>query len=743
MHANKLLNCSFSISRKFFLASASWLLLCASLCGQAAPANAGGSDPNGEVLRSLLGNGKIKHVVFIMKENRTFDHYFGQFPGADGVRTGMTSTGQSIPLWRAPDVMFHDMDHSWWAARTGFDGGKMDHFDLLNSGNVNGDYQAYTQMTQADIPNYWSLAKHFVLADRMFQTSNSASYSAHFYTIAAADESTITIPFLPNGNPAPYWGCDAPPGTTLSQLDSQGAIWNVYPCFDPPTLADSMNNAGPPPISWKFYAPVFGQGGYQHSAFDYVKHIRDSSYWNTNVVPMSQFVTDALSGNLPQVSWIIAQTQTEHPPYGTCAGENWTVEQINAIMQGPIDQWNSTVIFLTWDDFGGFYDHVPPPQVDQFGFGPRVPLIIISPYARAGKISHTVYEFSSVVKFIEENFGLPFLTQHDQQANDTSDSFDFSQKPLAPLPLTLRACPVASTTRTRYGTVTVGSSRTLPVTVTNYGNSTMSIDSVSTIGADFQYVPGGKGTCGSTLQPGAACKLNVQFTAKAVGARFGTLTIKDSDVSSPQVVNLLGEGTNVNLPNLYPGMIFSAVLLGSSAQQAVTLTNQGSTSLMISKIETVGDFSETDNCGTELPAGSNCKITVTFKPTSTGILRGNLIVWDNDPASPHQDRLTGTSTSVDRNPHQLFLTAPVGQTSSPKTVTVTNSSSVSLYMPNISTSNSFSQTNDCPTELGAGAQCTVSVTFTPTKKGQVSGTLSFTDADNTSPQGVSLVGTGT
>jgi hypothetical protein len=371
-------------------------------------------------------------------------------------------------------------------------------------------------------------------------------------------------------------------------------------------------------------------------------------------------------------------------------------------------------------------------------------MIIISPYARSGKISHTVYEFSSVVKFIEETFGLPFLTQRDQQANDISDSFNFSQKPLAPLPLPLRACPVASTTRTRYGTVTVGSSRTLPVTLTNYGSSTMSINSVSTIGTDFQYVPGGNGTCGNTLQPGAACKLNVKFTAKAADARFGTLTIKDSDVSSPQVVNLLGEGTNVNLPNLYPGMIFSAVLLGSSAQQPVTLTNQGSTALMISKIETVGsDFSETDDCGTGLPAGGSCKITVTFKPTTSGVLRGNLIVWDNDPASPHQDRLTGTSTAVDRNPHQLFLTAPVGQTSSPKTVTVTNTSSVSLYMPNISTSNDFSQTNDCPTELGTGAQCTVSVTFTPTKKGQVSGTLSFTDADNTSPQGVSLVGTGT
>jgi phospholipase C len=725
----------YHISRQLFFVGASWILLSASLYGQTAP--------NSELLRSLLGNGKIKHVVFIMKENRTFDHYFGQFPGADGVTSGLTSTGQSIPLWRAPDVMFHDLDHSWWAAKTGFDGGKMDQFDLINSGNINGDYQAYTQMTKADIPNYWSYAKHFVLADRMFQSSNSASYSGHLYTIAAADENTITIPFLPSGAPAPIWGCDALAGTTLSQMDPQGAIFHVFPCFDPQTLADTMNAAGPPPISWEFYAPSSGEGGSQHSAFDYVKHIRESSYWNTNVVPISQFVTDAQSGQLPQVSWIIAQKETEHPPYGTCAGENWTVDKINAIMQGPADQWNSTAIFLTWDDFGGFYDHVAPPQVDQFGFGPRVPMIIISPYARPGKISHTTYEFSSVVKFIEENFGLPFLSQRDQLANDTTDAFNFSQTPLPPLALPLRACPVASTTRTRFGTVVVGSSRSLPVTVTNYSSTTMSIDAVSTKGGDFQYVPGGKGACGTTLQPGAACILNVKFTPKAVGARFGTLTIKDSDTSSPQLVNLLGEGTNVNLPNLYPGMIFSAVLLGSSAQQAVTLTNQGSSALTISQIQAIGDFSQTNDCGTGLTAGGSCKITVTFKPTTTGVLRGNLIVWDSDPASPHQDRLTGTATAVNRQPHQIFLTAQVGQTSNPKTITVTNSSSASLYMPSITVSDHFNQTNNCPTDLAAGASCTVSVTFTPTQKGQVKGTLSITDADNTSPQGVSVVGTGT
>ncbi len=116
-------------------------------------------------------------------------------------------------------------------------------------------------------------------------------------------------------------------------------------------------------------------------------------------------MVDALNGDLPSVSWIVTgEGKSEHPPASTCIGENWTVEQLNALMQGPL--WSSTALFLTWDDFGGFYDHVPPPEVDRFGFGPRVPLLIISPYARHGHISHAVYEFSSLLKFVERRFGL-------------------------------------------------------------------------------------------------------------------------------------------------------------------------------------------------------------------------------------------------------------------------------------------------------------------------------------------------
>jgi hypothetical protein len=520
-------------------------------------------------------------------------------------------------------------------------------------------------------------------------------------------------------------------------MNTGGAIFSIFPCLDPQTMADTFNK-NQPQISWKFYAPS-SVPGYAFSAFDYVKHIRYSNYWTSNVVEMSQFVTDALAGNLPQVSWIVTGIDSEHPPGGTCIGENWTVQQINAIMQGPIEQWNSTAIFLTWDDYGGFYDHVPPQQIDQWGLGYRVPMIIISPYANAGTIDSTQYEFSSVLKFIEKAYGLPPLTHRDNQADDMSNAFNFNQNPLPPLVLQQRACPVASTTEAHYGNVVVGKYRSLPITLTNYASSPMTIDKVATSG-DFTRVGG---TCGTTLKPGAACTLNVRFAPQSVGAASGTLTVTDTDPSSPQSVTLLGTGTYADLPILYPGLLYSTTNLGSKAQQNVQFTNTGPTTLNISKIQTIGDFSETDNCGSGLNAGSSCQITVTFTPTATGFRRGNLVITDSDPGSPHMGRLTGTATAVDRQPHQIFLTAKVGQTSPPKTITVTNTSNASLYLPSVWVTQDFTQTNNCPTQLPAGGQCTISVTFTPNKTGQVAGTLNINDADLTSPQSCSVVGTGT
>ena len=377
---------------------------------------------------------RIQHIVFIVKENRTFDNYFGSFPGADGATTGAIHTGEVISLSHQPDIT-HDIGHSFFDARTAINGGLMNQFDLIQGGE---DLSGYSQFLEEDIPNYWAYARYFTLADQMFSSLTGPSFPNHLYTVAAQSGRAIS-------NPNGIWGCDAQQSTRVQVLNEDGTISLVYPCFDFTTLADRLEEAG---ISWKYYAPGFGQSGFIWSSFEAISHIRFSPLWQQNVVSDTQFVVDALDGDLPSVSWIVTGSgKSEHPPASTCIGENWTVEQLNAVMQGPL--WSSTAVFLTWDDFGGFYDHVPPPEVDQFGFGPRVPLLIISPYARQGYVSHTLYEFSSLLKFVEQRFGLAPLGDRDEAANDMLDSFDFDCPPLPPLLLEARVCANAAIAPTR------------------------------------------------------------------------------------------------------------------------------------------------------------------------------------------------------------------------------------------------------------------------------------------------------
>jgi phospholipase C len=379
------------------------------------------------------GMDKIKHIVFIVKENRTFDNYFGTFPGANGATMGTLSTGAVIPLGRAPDMTPRDIDHSYQAAVKAIDGGAMDKFDLIAGGNVNGDLLSYTQYNEGDIPNYFTYARNFVLADEFFSSLKGPSFPNHLYTVGAQSGGAINNP---NSG---RWGCDAAANSRVQVMDDDGDISGVYPCFDFDTLADRLEDEG---LSWKYYAPGQDKSGYIWSALDAIKHIRLTSLWTQHVVPTEQFVQDAQNGELPAVSWLVTSVGlSEHPPASVCMGENWTVEQLNALMQGP--EWDSTVVFLTWDDFGGFYDHVAPPVVDNFGFGPRVPLLIISPWVKRGHITHSTLEFSSVLKFIEERFDLDPLTERDEDANDLIDSFDFDHRPLEPLILSTRQCPGA------------------------------------------------------------------------------------------------------------------------------------------------------------------------------------------------------------------------------------------------------------------------------------------------------------
>lgn len=390
--------------------------------------------PSPEQLAALRS--KIQHVVFIVKENRSFDNYFGTFPGAEGASSAVISTGDEVTLGRTPDVMPRDLGHEWEDTHLAIDDGKMDRFDLVSGGSVDGDMLSMSQYLDADIPNYWNYAEHFVLADHMFASLAGPSFPNHLYTVAATSGGVFT-------NPAALaWGCDAPASASVGVMDTTGGTTRAYPCFEYTTMADRLEAAG---VSWRYYAPQRGQLGYLWSALDAIGHIRNSPLWTSRVMGDDQFMADASNGNLPAVSWVVPDfAVSDHPSrpgFGNasvCTGENWTVSHINAIMQGG--NWPSTIIVLVWDDFGGFYDHVPPPTVDTYGLGPRVPMMVMSPYAKEGTISHTNYEVASVLQLIENRFKLKALTQRDVEANSVLGMFDFSQTPAPPYVLPLRDC---------------------------------------------------------------------------------------------------------------------------------------------------------------------------------------------------------------------------------------------------------------------------------------------------------------
>ncbi len=429
----------------------------------------------------------VKTVVFLVKENRTFDIYFGKYPNANGVTSGGICDGGTIPLAPMLDISSPDITHAWQAAITSYNDGGMNCFDQITAAkHPNGGPLGYQVADEVDIPNYWALAKAFALGDNFYSSLHGPSFPNHLYTIAAqsggvmdnplaADPKLAAAPSVgpcaadgscpqpgeaglepsdvpPLNQKTGVWGCDADPKVRVNVLDQEDNIVEIYPCLDFPTLGDELTAAG---VSWKMYAPNVGlnDAGFQGSAgyiwtvYDAIRHMRDTPGWQEHIVTTDQFVTDAKNGQLPSVVWISTPSPvSEHTPASICTGENWTVSLLQALAGGP--QWNESAVFITWDDFGGFYDHVAPDQIDKYGLGFRVPMLVVSPFARQGYIDHTRGDFTSVLKFIEEDFNLPALTDRDgQNSSDMTQNFDFTQTPL-PLPT------LTERTSTPNGTVT-------------------------------------------------------------------------------------------------------------------------------------------------------------------------------------------------------------------------------------------------------------------------------------------------
>jgi len=399
----------------------------------------------------------IQHVIFLIKENRTFDNYFGQFPGANGSSCGtyVGTDGQQhvVQLAQARDKNFGcDISHSWTNAHLAWNCGAMDEFNQISTSGASCDTSppppfsnhSLTQFTQSQIPNYWCYAGHFRLGDNMYSSLMGPSYPNHLFTVAA-QSGGYTFSYGAVDNPATtkgIWGCSQAgqtvntipvPTPNLPMCPANTTFTQKTSCWNIPSLPQSLDTAG---IDWRYYAPQIvggvGNSGFIWSALDAVSPIfNNPADWPAKVPDYTTFFTDLSGGNLKAVSWIVLPSEcSDHSPASVCAGENYTVQIANALMNSQY--WCSSALIVTWDDFGGFYDHQAPPtsaslDVDVFGPGFRVPLLIISPWAKPG-IDSTQYDFTSLLAFAEKTFHLQPLTLRDAMANDMTTAFDFTHE---------------------------------------------------------------------------------------------------------------------------------------------------------------------------------------------------------------------------------------------------------------------------------------------------------------------------
>lgn len=329
----------------------------------------------------------ISKIVVVLQENHTFDNYFGTYPNADGTAGKnlllplSPGANPSLAPSHSPTPSPVDLNHNWASAHTDYNRGKMDGF-------VYGERNAGTLafFDRSDLPRYWAVADQYVLCDRYFTSVMSESAPNHLFLVAGTcggiqdDSVPASLPFPP----------------IFEQLDRRNVTWKVYGF-----------------TQW----------------FERFAYVQKTASAATKFAPAGGFATDLADGTLSDISWIIgAPGGNEHPPQNVQLGESSVADDIlNAL--GSSHYWGSAACFVTWDDFGGFYDHVPPPQVDAFGYGFRVPCLVVSPFARAGVIDHQVHDHTSILKFIETRYGLQPLSTRDAGANDFSEAFDFSTPP--------------------------------------------------------------------------------------------------------------------------------------------------------------------------------------------------------------------------------------------------------------------------------------------------------------------------
>jgi len=387
-----------------------------------------------------------------MQENRSFDHYFGTYPGAEGLPDDVCLAdpqGPCVAPYHDSNLVNRGGPHDWDNAWADMDGGKMDGFvresrraqetivakhllgptpELLDQ-SANDPRDVMGWHDYREIPNYWNYARLYVLQDHLFESVASSSLPAHLYMLAAQSGGFVTARL--NLRTFHRWHGARPTRfdfPEITELLASGKIdWKYYvtpgglPDTDDGHLVGVQSQQTQDPLQYTHWNPL--------PAFP---KVMDDPMQRNRLVETSQFYEDAKMGRLPQVSWVIPSgAVSEHPPADLRDGMAHVTGIVNAVMQSPL--WESSTIFISWDDWGGFYDHVLPPRIDSYGLGLRVPGLVISPYAKEGYVDHRVYSFESWLRIVEERYGIVPMTRRDDVAADMLDAFDFSQQPRPPL----------------------------------------------------------------------------------------------------------------------------------------------------------------------------------------------------------------------------------------------------------------------------------------------------------------------
>jgi phospholipase C len=420
------------------LAAAIACAVATSACSQSVAGGAVAPSGRGVAVSRATSPSHIQHIVILVQENRSFNDFFATFRGVVGATQGLmkTPSGDVVVQLTKGHLISDSLGHQHLAFELEYDHGKMDGFNLVERAlrrgeRVRAGKYAYRYVDPSEIKPYWQIAQQYVLADHMFMTQTSSSFTAHQDLIAGGTPvkggSVIDFP-----TPA-SWGCDAKPGTVTSLITSKGRYLQgkgPFPCFAYPTLRDLLDRRS---VSWLYFTNT--STAYVWNAFDAVKAVRYGPEWTRNIVTPGTAIFQTIAGRrLPAVSWVIPDAvDSDHPGYYSDTGPSWVASIVNAIGESPY--WPSTAIIVLWDDWGGAYDNVAPPQLDGQGLGMRVPMLLVSAYARQtsprqlGYVSHTPYEFGSVVKFIEDNWNLGRLGTTDVRANSIADCLDFTQPP--------------------------------------------------------------------------------------------------------------------------------------------------------------------------------------------------------------------------------------------------------------------------------------------------------------------------